>query len=123
MADKKERPKLPAAITIGISNSAEDFQNKVLRPIIKMQSELLLAHVHSKFPVLNINFQSLDLLKQKAVLEKLFSKDQAFKREIIGMVIGHFSLAEYHSYQEISKELNRRITQIVHNRCLDFLLK
>ena len=123
MKDKqKERPELPAEILEGISTPAEDFQNKILRPIIKMQSDLLIAHLQNKLITLKINLTKLSLDKQEATLTGIFSNDQAFKREIIGMVIGHFTLDEYKAYLELNKEINRRITQIVLNRCLDLLV-
>jgi hypothetical protein len=60
-------------------------------------------------------------IKKKAALTTLLTKDQAFKSEIVGMVIGQFDMEEYHKYLELQKELNRRITQIVLNRGIDKL--
>lgn len=122
MENKKTRPVLPSEISLNVETVAEDFQNKVLRPIVKMQSDLFIAHVQAKLGVLKIDLKALQPLKQTAVLTQLFAKDQAFKREIIGMVIGQFSIEEYNSYVTIHKEINRRITQIVLNRCLDLIV-
>ncbi len=122
MENKKTRPVLPSEISLNVETVAEDFQNKVLRPIVKMQSDLFIAHVQAKLGVLKIDLKALQPLKQTAVLTQLFAKDQAFKREIIGMVIGQFSIEEYNSYATIHKEINRRITQIVLNRCLDLIV-
>lgn len=100
----------------------EDFQNKVLRPIIKMQSDLLIAHLHNKLLSNKVDFKVLSSANKEIVLTALFSSDQAFKREIIGMVIGHFTLDEYERYVGFNKEINRRISQIVLNRSLDLLV-
>lgn len=119
---KKERPDLPEGILDGVATEAEDFQNKVLRPIIKMQSDLLIAHLNAKLDSLKVDLSLHNSLKQEEILTKLFHKDQAFKREIVGMVIGQFDTKEYESYVSVNKEINRRIVQIVLNRCLDLIL-
>jgi phosphotransferase system IIB component len=122
MRNKKERPDLPSEILNGIATEAEDFQNKVLRPVIKMQSDLLIAHLEAKLTTLKVDLAKLSKAKQQEMLTKLFSKDQSFKREVIGMVIGQFTIAEYDKYLPINKEVNQRINQIVLNRCLDLAL-
>lgn len=119
---QNSRPELPEEIRDGITSTAEEFQNKIVRPIIKMQSDLLVAHLKQKLITSKIELNQLSSAKQEAALTGLFTKDQAFKREVIGMVIGHFSLEEYQTYLEICKEINRRITQIVLNRCLNLVL-
>ena len=113
---------LPKKILKGISTPEEEFQNKVLRPIIKMQSDLLVAHLQNKLLTSKIDLSKLSKGKQETTLTGIFANDQAFKREIMGMVIGHFTLEEYKAYLEMSKEFNRRITQIVLSRCLDLVL-
>ena len=120
--ENKERPELPDEILEGISTTQEDFQNKVLRPIIKMQSDLLIAHLRNQLRVSKIQLDQLPDLKKEAALTGLFTKNQSFKREIIGMVIGKFTLEEYDIYLGFTKEINRRISQIVLNRCLDLVV-
>jgi hypothetical protein len=57
MDKPKVRPILPAAILSGIVTPEEEFQNKVLRPIIKMQSDLLMAHVSAQLKALKIDWE------------------------------------------------------------------
>jgi len=118
----KERPDLPEEILDGVATEAEDFQNKVLRPIIKMQSDLLILHLNTKLDSLKVDLSLYNSEKQEEILSKLFHKDQAFKRDVVGMVIGQFDTKEYESYVPINKEINRRIVQIVLNRCLDLVV-
>lgn len=122
MRGRKERPHLPDKILDGISTHAEDFQNKVLRPIIKAQSELLIVHLHAKLAELKIDLSQLNEAKQQKALTQLLTNNQSFKKEIIGMVVGQFTVDEYELYVTIKKEINRRITQIVLNRYLDLVL-
>jgi hypothetical protein len=119
---KKVRPHLPNKILQGNLSQAEEFQNLVLRPVIKMQSELLIAHLTAKLNELMIVWPRLSPSEQREFLKALFSKNQVFKNEIVGMVIGQFSLEEYHLYTTMQRELARRITQIVLNRCIDILI-
>lgn len=121
--NKKIRPQLPSSITKGLHTGEERFQNEVLRPIIKMQSDLLLLHVSFRLTSMKVDFNKLDFLKQKATLHFLFRKDQQFKREVIGMVLGHFTVEEYKFYEKMHKEINKRIVQIVENRCVDLMVK
>jgi hypothetical protein len=117
----KVRPVLPAAILNGIVTPEEEFQNKVLRPIIKMQSDLLMAHVSAQLKALKIDWDQLTPIKRKDTLTALLTKDQLFKSEIVGIVIGQLEVAEYQTYRAHHKELNKRITQMVLNRAIDLL--
>lgn len=118
----KQRPDLPKTLLDTVQTEAEDFQNRVLRPLIKMQSDLLIAHVNSKLESLSVHFSTLTKDEQTHYLTQLFMKDIAFKREVIGMILGHLTLEEYRTYTSLTKELNRRIIQIVLQRALNILL-
>lgn len=118
----KQRPELPKTLLDNVRTEAEDFQNRVLRPIIKMQSDLLIAHVNSTLESLSVQFSTLTKDEKTQILTQLFMKDIAFKREVIGMILGHLTLDEYRTYTNLTKELNRRIVQIVRQRIVDFLV-
>lgn len=117
----KVRPILSADLVKGVSSAAEAFQNSVLRPIIKMQSEVLMAHISAQLQTLNMDWKLLTPIKRKDALTSLLTKDQLFKSEVVGMVIGQLDLTEYTTYRADHKELNKRITQIVLNRAIDLL--
>ncbi|PKR79806.1 glyoxalase [Brumimicrobium salinarum] len=119
MKSKKERPILPAEINENVVSAAEQFQNEVIRPIIKMQSDLLFAHLSQQLKSSKIKLDQLPDAKKEQSLTSLFEKNQAFKREVLGMIIGQFSMEEYSEYVKMQKELNRRIRQIVLNRVLE----
>lgn len=118
----KQRPELPKTLLDNARTEAEDFQNRVLRPIIKMQSDLLIAYVNSKLESLSVQFSTLTKDEQTHYLTQLFMKDIAFKREVIGMILGHLTLEEYRTYAGLTKELNRRIVQIILQRATDILI-
>jgi hypothetical protein len=115
----KQRPELPKTLLDNLQTEAEDFQNRVLRPLIKMQSDLLMAHLANKLELLKTDLLAFNRDQQIDCLTGLYSKDQSFRREVIGMIIGHLTLSEFESYAHNSKEFNRRITQIVLQRAID----
>jgi hypothetical protein len=119
--NKKERATLPRSIGEGVLSVEEAFQNETIRPIVKTQSALLKRFVISQLEFMKVNFEQLNELKKKQSLAALILKNQQFKREIIGIIIGQFSLDEFEIYLTMRKEINRRITQIIHNRMIDQL--
>ena len=120
--NKSDRPVLPVEIKEGRVSEVELFQNEVIRPVIKQHSDLLFARLNSALVSMNIDLVKLPSYKKREVLTQLFHKYQPFKREIVGMVIGHFTLEEYRRYESIHKAINRRIVQIVLSRCIDRLM-
>lgn len=115
MASKQSiRPQL--SITTENSSELEQFQNEVIRPIVKLQHHLLIAIMQHKINSLQIDFQALSKEKQRLTIENLFLKDLNFKATIIGTVIGLFEIDELKNYLNHQKDYNKRIMQIVQKR-------
>ena len=119
----KVRPKLPDAITEGELKEEELFQNMVLRPVIKMQHDLLIMRVKSHFSSKRILFNVMDNKKRTAAIIKAFQSDHYLKKEIQGMITGQLSLAEFQQYLKSERSINKRIIQMVRNRMIDSLLE
>lgn len=119
----KIRPHLSKDLLAGVNTKTEEFQNRVLRPIIKMQSDVLMWHVQNKLSTLKADWNTQNIDERRLALTQLFTKDQPFKHEIIGMILGQLSHDEYRDYKPIAKEINKRITQIVLNRSVDLILR
>ncbi len=119
--NKKERATLPPKITEEVYAIEEQFQNEVIRPIIKTQSYLIKLHVLNQIKSMKVVFSELNQLKKEKQLRSLMQNNQQFKREVIGIVIGQFDLKEINLYFTMQKEINRRIVQIVANRMVDQL--
>lgn len=97
----------------------EQFQNQVLRPILKGQHDLLIANFQYYTEQRKINFENCkDNLKSKHI-EAILSKDIAFKNLQLGLVIGHFTNEEYAVYTFNSAEYNKRILQMLKKRLKD----
>jgi len=119
--NKKERATLPPEITEEVYAIEEQFQNEVIRPIIKTQSDLIKLLVLNQIKIMKVVFSELNQLKKEKHLRSLLQQNQQFKREIIGIVIGQFDIEEIKLYFSMQKEMNRRIVQIVANRMVDQL--
>ena len=120
MADKRVniRPAIKKIGTVENKLPEERFQNVTLRPIIKMQHDLLVAFFQNYLSSKKIDLDDLTMPKKVERISKIFKNDTQFKTELRGLIIGHFTVEEYTMYQEIATETNRRIISIVKERIL-----
>ena len=120
---EKVRPKLPDSLTEGELKEEELFQNMVLRPVIKMQHDVLILRVKSYFVSKSVMFNVMDKKKRALAIEQAFTNDNSFKKEIQGMILGQLNTSEYQLYLNYERTMNKRIIQIVRNRMLDSTLQ
>ena len=116
----KERPVLEDLIKDNMS-ALELFQNQTLRPVIKMQHDLLIASFNTYKAKRKIDFSSLTDQKKRSKTKAVFVKDINYKNLTLGFIIGAFSLEEFAYYSLNASELNKRIIQIVIQRVQDSL--
>ena len=99
--------------TIGMvtnqSSSEEEFQNQVLRPILKLQNDLFVASFVNHFAKNKIDFNSFSVDKKMALIENVIQKDIKYRNALKGMVIGLFTAEEYAQYIKNSSGLNKRM--------------
>ena len=114
----KERPVLSDLVNEGTSG-IEKFQNEVLRPLVKMQHQLLIASFRNYLQKRKIDLIILPEKKKRSRISSVFKTDNNYKNLILGFVIGHFSEDEFLFYSENSSEINRRILQITSQRIKD----
>lgn len=103
------------------SSPAEAFQNEVLRPILKMQHDLLIqifAHYTKKKKVPLSRWAQE---KQLTWILETLKKDQRLRQLMLGLIIGQFTIEEWQGYQELESELARRIIQMLTKRLQDSL--
>lgn len=116
-----ERPFLKGLINAATLD-IESFQNKSLRPIIKMKHDTFLMLFKNYISSKKIKFYNSTEEAKKDTISKILTKDNNFKKLIVGVVIGHFSADEMSLYFIKSNEYNRRIIQIVSKRLQDSIL-
>ena len=119
MSDKL-RPVLKNLINSNTTD-LERFQNEVLRPIIKMQNNLLVALFKNYIRNRKIEFNKLKAEVQENKINSILTKDINFKNILLGSIIGHFNKNEIKIYLKSKSELNKRIIQMVKQRLQDNL--
>ena len=117
----KVRPVLKNLINSNTSD-LERFQNEALRPIIKMQNNLLVALFNNYTRNRKIQFNKLKAEVQENKINSILTKDINFKNILVGSIIGHFNKNEIKIYLRFKSELNKRIIQMVKQRLQDNLI-
>jgi hypothetical protein len=120
---EKVRPNLPESLVEGHLKEEELFQNMVLRPVIKMQHDILILRVQSYFLSKKVVFHMMDKKKRVNAIESAFQNDNPFKKEIQGMILGQLNPEEFQRYLKSERSMNKRIIQMVRNRMLDSILE
>ena len=116
----RERPVIEDLIKENMS-ALELFQNQTLRPVIKMQHNLLIASFNTYKLKRKIDFSSITEQKKRSKIKAAFVKDINYKNLTLGFIIGVFTLEEYDYYSLNTSEINKRIIQIVIQRVQDSL--
>lgn len=112
------RPLIPSAKVYENMSNDEAFQNTTLRPIAKLQNDLLIAVFKNYIAKRKHVFYDLSLQKQMAYIENAIHKDMKFRNSLKGMIIGQFTTEEYELYIQNSSALNKRMMTIVKERLL-----
>ncbi|MDT0690075.1 glyoxalase [Salegentibacter sp. F188] len=112
----ESRPNIPSAKVTEQMSSDEIFQNRTLRPIAKLQDELLVA-VFRNYIIKHKNaFYNLIPDERLKYIENAVQKDIKFRNSLKGIIIGQFTLKEYSEYIQNSSALNKRMMNLVKER-------
>lgn len=98
------------------SSVEEEFQNKTLRPILKLQNELILQLFINYLSQNKIHFHDLSLDKKMNTIENAIAKDSQLQNTYKGLIIALFTIEEYHLYSTVSSGLNKRIRSMLIER-------
>jgi len=104
------------------TSTEEKFQNNVLRPIIKLQHELIISYFENYIKLKKINIKNLDKIQKKEFFQKKIKNDTQFKTDLRSLIIGLFTLDEYNEYLISSSSINKRINSIIQQRLTSFYL-
>jgi hypothetical protein len=110
------RPEIPSAKITHIMSADECFQNKTLRPVAKLQNDLLLAVFRNYVAKHKNVFYDLTIEKRLDYIENAIHKDMKFRNSLKGIIIGQFTLDEFEIYIRNSSALNKRMMDIVKER-------
>lgn len=110
------RPEIPSATISPSMTSDEIFQNRTLRPVAKLQNELLLEVFRNYIRKHKNVFYDLSIEKRLDYIENAIHKDMKFRNSLKGIIIGQFTVSEYQDYTANSSDLNKRMMNIVKER-------
>ncbi len=104
------------------SSLEEVFQNKTLRPILKLQNDLFVS-VFINYAVKQKNiFFTLSPEKKLSYIENTIQRDIKFRNSLKGMVIALFTKNEYEDYIKNSSNLNKRMMNMLIERLKNNIL-
>lgn len=112
------RPEILSAKIDAHTSDDERFQNITLRPIIKLQHDLLMLVFKNYIKKHKNVFYELSLERRIDYIENTIHKDMKFRNSVKGMIIGQFTSEEYELYIKNSSSLNKRLMNIVKERLL-----
>ncbi len=110
------RPEIEGIILNSQMTEDEKFQNKTLRPIIKLQNDLLIEVFRNYIVKLKGAFYNLSTEQKLHYIDNAIQKDIKFRNSVKGMIIGQFTVDEYLQYIKNSSALNKRMMNIVCER-------
>ena len=115
------RPEVMTNITSETSTS-EAFQNNTLRPILKLQNDLIVFLFKKSKPLANINFDRKDDVGKKTIITDLMKNNQKLKDQIEASIFSLMTNTELDYYFENRSETKRRINTMVIERLIDNIL-
>ncbi|GAA4039930.1 hypothetical protein GCM10022409_27180 [Hymenobacter glaciei] len=109
------RPIVPTETT-DADETVGAFLHATLRPVLKLQNDLLLAVVADFVRDHHIALRPTD---QHHQLTELLGRNTKLRYTVVGLITGVFTAAEYAFYRQHRSELNRRLLEMALHRVLD----
>ena len=106
----------PGIVTEPTENPAEQFQNRVLRPILKFQHERIVGTFEHHILKRKINLGGMAPDDRKSYVEKAFQKDVNLRNQLVGLILGLMTAEEWITFNESERELSRRLHNLLIQR-------
>ena len=91
------------------SSEEEVFQNTTLRPILKLQNDLIVLVFQNYVNQIKLPFNGFTVEKKMSSIATIISKDIQLQNTLKGIVIGLFTTEEYQYYSKTISNSNKRI--------------
>lgn len=108
------RPLVPTETT-DADGTVGAFLHATLRPVLKLQNDLLLAVVADFVRDHHISLRPTD---QHHQLSELLTRNTKLRYTVVGLISGQFTAEEYAYYRQHRAELNRRLLEMALRRVL-----
>lgn len=112
------RPNLALA---NCQSEEEQFQNHVLRPILKFQNDALIALSKHYIERHHRNFNALKQSAQETIIVRASKQDPEFRNPLIYVVVALLSQDELTLYNTHRASFNKRIVQMAVQRIISQL--
>ena len=109
------RPLVPTETT-DAADTVGAFLHTTLRPVLKLQNDLLLAVVADFVRDHHIILRPTD---QHHQLTELLGRNTKLRYTVVGLITGQLTTEEYAVYRQHRPELNRRLLELALHRVLD----
>lgn len=110
------RPHLPDVLPASGLASAADFLHHTLRPLLKLQNDVLLATVADFVRDHHVPLATAAPTDQERLLAELLTRNVKLRYTVVGLVCGLFTTAELDFYRPRRPELNRRLLELATRR-------
>lgn len=115
----KIRPQLQ--FNIEANAELEQFQNNILRPILKFQHNLTMTHLElSRFKAEKYKSESRTF---QVELKKFISNDLSFRNILIGAICGLMTAEEFRFYSNHKSDITKRMLSMQLKRYMDTFFK
>jgi hypothetical protein len=115
------RPEISSIKIHDNMSDEERFQNLTLRPIAKLQNDLIIELFRNYIRKHKNVFLGLTAPKRIDYIENAVNRDQKFRNILKGITIGQFTMPEYEMYAANSSALNKRMMNLVRERLISNL--
>lgn len=112
------RPVLPNVNNEVETLDVESFQNKVLRPILKFQHDILISIIDQYINDKKAKWVHWDVPARELFLKQSLSHDLKLRNVVIGVIVGLMQKEELYSYFQYENECRSRIIKMVVQRYL-----
>ncbi len=116
MADKLDLRPIIETKEFENSKVEERFQTQTLRPVLKLQNELLLGLFKNHIIESKNTFYALNPEKKDLFIENSLQKNLALKNKLLGLAIGMFTIEELEVYSTQTNLYNKRIISLIVER-------
>ena len=113
------RPVVGAELPAEPEPTVGDFLHRTLRPVLKLQNELLLLTVADFVREHHLPFAPADDTRRRQLVAELLTRNVKLRYTVVGLVTGLFTSAETAFYRRERTTLNRRLLELATRRVQD----
>ncbi|MFL2623985.1 MAG: glyoxalase [Flavobacteriaceae bacterium] len=118
----KGRPEIPSIQNTTKTLDLEVFQNKVLRPILKLQNTIFVSVFLDELRRKKQDFTSFNSEDKHKAIQRHLNTNTSLKQRFLGIVMGLFTNTEMDFYQRHMSAINKRIFSMLKIRLEDQLI-